>query len=191
MFLALHRGCAMDLWSCCGATSSMSNQMLYREAIREVIRRGLRTFDFGRSQWNTGTYRFKEQWGARAVLLYYQYVFRGAAEVPNFAAQQGRRHRRPPWKRLPSSPACWRADPPTLPGAPDCHEDRRRVARHRYEREIAPRGLLRTYCQKRLHLWARRCIAPGPGSGSTAAWACGSANVFVGLDTYLDCQFPS
>jgi len=66
-----------------------------------------------------------------------------------------------------------------------------RVARRQYEREIAPRSLLRTYCQKRLHLWARRCIAPG-----LRLWLYRrmgihiGRNVFVGLDTYLDCQFP-
>jgi acetyltransferase-like isoleucine patch superfamily enzyme len=66
-----------------------------------------------------------------------------------------------------------------------------RIARHRYEREIAPRGLFRTYCQKRLHLWARRCISPG-----LRLWLYRrmgvriGRNVFVGLDTYLDCQFP-
>jgi FemAB-related protein (PEP-CTERM system-associated) len=92
MFLALHRGCAMDLWA-----SSLRrhfercpNQMLYWEAIQEAIRRGIPAFDFGRSQWNTGTYRFKEQWGARAVPLYYQYIFRGSGEIPSFAAQQQR-----------------------------------------------------------------------------------------------------
>lgn len=66
-----------------------------------------------------------------------------------------------------------------------------RVARRRYEREIAPRGLPRIYLQKRLHLWARRCIIPplrlwlyrrmGVSIGR---------NVFIGLDSYLDCQFP-
>jgi acetyltransferase-like isoleucine patch superfamily enzyme len=66
-----------------------------------------------------------------------------------------------------------------------------RVARRRYEREIAPRGLLRTYLQKRLHLWARRCIMPG-----LRLWLYRrmgvriGRNVFIGLDTYLDCQFP-
>src|SRR5215472_16052144 len=66
-----------------------------------------------------------------------------------------------------------------------------RVARRRYEQEIAPRGLLRTYLQKRLHLWARRCIAPPVrlylyrGMGVRIG-----RNVFIGLDTYLDCQFP-
>src|SRR5262249_58677183 len=83
MFLALHRGVAMDLWA-----SSLRrhfehcpNQLLYWEAIQEAIRRRLRAFDFGRSQWDTGTFRFKEQWGARAVQLYYQYLLAGTADV--------------------------------------------------------------------------------------------------------------
>src|SRR5262249_13964516 len=83
MFLALHRGVAMDLWA-----SSLRrhfehcpNQMLYWEAIQEAIRRRLRAFDFGRSQRDTGTYRFKEQWGAHAVQLYYQYLLAGTADV--------------------------------------------------------------------------------------------------------------
>jgi len=66
-----------------------------------------------------------------------------------------------------------------------------RVARRQYEHEIAPRSLLRTYVQKRLHIWARRCIAPG-----CRLWLYRrmgihiGRNVFIGLDTYLDCQFP-
>src|SRR5262249_18197791 len=92
MFLAIHRGCAMDLWasSLRRHFAQCPNQLLYWEAIQEAIRRGLRTFDFGRSQWDTGTYRFKEQGGARAVPLYYQYLLRGPAEVPSFAGQQQR-----------------------------------------------------------------------------------------------------
>jgi len=92
MFLALHRGVAMDLWA-----SSLRrhfehcpNQLLYWEAIQEAIRRRLRAFDFGRSQWDTGTFRFKEQWGARAVQLYYQYLLEGTADVPRFDEQQRR-----------------------------------------------------------------------------------------------------
>jgi CelD/BcsL family acetyltransferase involved in cellulose biosynthesis len=104
MFLVVHRGGAMDLWA-----SSLRryfqhcpNQMLYWEAIQEAIRRGLHTFDFGRSQRNTGTYRFKEQWGARTVPLFYKYLLRSGAQVPSFAAQQqhmGLAVRL--WKRLP------------------------------------------------------------------------------------------
>jgi hypothetical protein len=76
--------------------------MLYWEAIREVIRRGLHSFDFGRSQLDSGTYRFKQQWGARVVPLYYQYLLGGAAEMPSFAVQQQRMGLAVRlWKRLP------------------------------------------------------------------------------------------
>ena len=66
-----------------------------------------------------------------------------------------------------------------------------RVARQQYEREIAPRSLARVYLQKRLHIWARRCILPG-----LRLWLYRrmgvhiGRGVFVGLDSYLDCQFP-
>jgi len=66
-----------------------------------------------------------------------------------------------------------------------------RVMRRQYEREIAPRSLARVYLQKRLHIWARRCILPG-----LRLWLYRrmgvriGRGVFVGLDTYLDCQFP-
>ncbi|MDX2169352.1 MAG: acyltransferase [Deltaproteobacteria bacterium] len=66
-----------------------------------------------------------------------------------------------------------------------------RVARRQYEREIAPRGLWRTYLQKRLHLWARRCIAPQLRLALYRRMGVRiGRNAFVGLDTYLDCQFP-
>lgn len=66
-----------------------------------------------------------------------------------------------------------------------------RVARRQYEREIAPRSLLRTYMQKRLHLWARRCIAPGLRLALYRRMGVQiGRNAFIGLDTYLDCQFP-
>jgi CelD/BcsL family acetyltransferase involved in cellulose biosynthesis len=103
MFLAVHRGCAMDLWasSLRRHFSHCPNQMLYWEAIQEAIRRGLHTFDFGRSQWDTGTFHFKAQWGALPVPLFYQYVG-PSVRVPSFAAQ---RHRLDLavklWKRLP------------------------------------------------------------------------------------------
>ena len=104
MFLALHRGCAMDLWA-----SSLRrhfelrpNEMLYWEALQGALRLGMRSFDFGRSQWNTGTFLFKEKWGARAVPLYYQYLLRNAAKAPTFAGQQHRMGLAVRlWKRLP------------------------------------------------------------------------------------------
>jgi FemAB-related protein (PEP-CTERM system-associated) len=104
MFLAVHRGCAMDLWasSLRRHFAHCPNHMLYWEAIQEAIRRGLHTFDFGRSQWDTGTFRFKAQWGASTVPLYYQYVLGASAHVPSFAAQQQRLGLAVKlWKQLP------------------------------------------------------------------------------------------
>ena len=66
-----------------------------------------------------------------------------------------------------------------------------RTPRRDYERRIAPRSLLRTFWQKRLHRSARTCIPPAlrltlyRWMGVTIG-----QHVFVGLDTWLDDQFP-
>jgi hypothetical protein len=38
----------------------------------------------GRSQWGSGNYNYKEQWGAETVPLYYQYLLRRGLGVPDF-----------------------------------------------------------------------------------------------------------
>jgi len=104
MFLALHRGWFMDIWasSLRRHFADCPNQWLYWEALQEALRRGLHGFDFGRSQHGTGTYRFKEQWGAQEVPLYYQYLRSPDAEVPSFATQRQRLGLAASlWKRLP------------------------------------------------------------------------------------------
>lgn len=66
-----------------------------------------------------------------------------------------------------------------------------RVARREYETRIAPRSLLRVFAQKLLHQWARTCIPPGPRLALYRAMGISiGAHVFVGLDTWLDDQFP-
>ena len=47
------------------------NMLLYWEALRAACDAGAKTFDFGRSQKDSGTYRFKRQWGANEVTLHY------------------------------------------------------------------------------------------------------------------------
>jgi acetyltransferase-like isoleucine patch superfamily enzyme len=66
-----------------------------------------------------------------------------------------------------------------------------RVPRRQYEREIAPRSLLRTFVQKKLHRLARFTILPGLRL-ALYRWMGISIgrHVFVGLDTWLDDQFP-
>jgi len=65
------------------------NQVLYWEALQRAIVRGLARFDFGRSQRGSNTYRFKEQWGAVPVQLYYQYVLGPGGRVPTLEEQKG------------------------------------------------------------------------------------------------------
>ena len=66
-----------------------------------------------------------------------------------------------------------------------------RTERREYEQRIAPRSLLRLFWQKQLHIWARTCIHPGLRLWMYRAMGIGiGRHVFIGLDTYLDCQFP-
>ncbi len=51
------------------------NMLMYWEALRAACDAGVRSFDFGRSHKDSGTYRFKKQWGASEVALdYHSYV---------------------------------------------------------------------------------------------------------------------
>jgi len=45
------------------------NMLLYWSLLKEVTDSGCSEFDFGRSTFNEGTYKFKKQWGAMPVLL--------------------------------------------------------------------------------------------------------------------------
>ncbi len=48
------------------------NMLLYWEALRYGCENGFEEFDFGRSQINSGTYKFKKQWGAVPQNLIYE-----------------------------------------------------------------------------------------------------------------------
>lgn len=90
MFLIAHRDTLMDPWasSLRRFFAHCPNQALYWEALKYAIARGLRHFDFGRSQWDSNTFRFKTQWGAQPVPLYYQYLLAGGEKAPTIAAQK-------------------------------------------------------------------------------------------------------
>lgn len=47
--------------------------LLYWEAIKLACQDGYLHFDFGRSTEGSGTYRFKEQWGAKPKKLFWYY----------------------------------------------------------------------------------------------------------------------
>ena len=59
------------------------NMLLYWAALEHSINNGFRQFDFGRSTKSAGTYRFKQQWGARPVQLFWHYWLDGSDELPS------------------------------------------------------------------------------------------------------------
>ena len=65
-FLVFWRGCAEVPWASCRAKAKPlgANMRLYWELLSQAIARGCKSFDFGRSTVDSGTYRFKQQWGA-------------------------------------------------------------------------------------------------------------------------------
>jgi FemAB-related protein (PEP-CTERM system-associated) len=64
------------------------NNLLYWDAQRHALAVGARRFDFGRSQPGSGTFRFKQQFGARSVALHYQYALGRAPRMPTLGEQK-------------------------------------------------------------------------------------------------------
>jgi FemAB-related protein (PEP-CTERM system-associated) len=78
------------------------NNLLYWTCIREAIDEGFRTFDFGRSTPDEGTFHFKRQWGAEPRPLYWEYKLLSRTELPNQSPTNPRfRWAIEAWKRLP------------------------------------------------------------------------------------------
>ena len=67
-----------------------------------ACRQGYQTFDFGRSTIGEGTYRFKEQWGAKPAPLYwYKFSRNGDASNETGSASRWMTRASECWKRLP------------------------------------------------------------------------------------------
>jgi lipid II:glycine glycyltransferase (peptidoglycan interpeptide bridge formation enzyme) len=75
--------------------------MLYWNFLKYTVDHGFRKFDFGRSSPNEGTYKFKEQWGARATPLYWQYSTNGHGLPPDPASREKYAPLVSFWKKLP------------------------------------------------------------------------------------------
>lgn len=72
-FLVFDRLRAEIPWASCRAYAKPLgvNMRLYWEALSTCIERGCTSFDFGRSTVDSGTFRFKQQWGARPLQLHW------------------------------------------------------------------------------------------------------------------------
>jgi len=78
------------------------NMLLYWAMLEYACRQGYRTFDFGRSAVDEGTYRFKEQWGAKPAPLYwYKFARNSRASNDMTSASRWMIRASECWKRLP------------------------------------------------------------------------------------------
>ena len=78
------------------------NMLLYWSMLEYACNHGYRTFDFGRSSPGEGTFKFKEQWGAKPEPLHWQTIsLNGKRTEPNPSAKEGFGAAIKLWQQLP------------------------------------------------------------------------------------------
>jgi len=81
--------------------STGANMWMYWQLLQRAIERGSKMFDFGRSSLDSGTFKFKEQWGALPSPACWQYYIRSGS--PNDMRPDSPKKQRlvEAWKRFP------------------------------------------------------------------------------------------
>ena len=83
-----------------------ANDFKYWDLLRRACLAGLKTFDYGRSKVNTGSFAFKKNWGFEPQPLSYEYCLYGKNKVPqNNPSNKKYKLLIEIWKRLPISVA--------------------------------------------------------------------------------------
>ena len=81
------------------------NMLLYWSLLSHCAEYGFQSFDFGRSTYDEGTYRFKKQWGAKAEALRWRQYDRDGEPIPQQYGQSSRSTLRQTsetlWRKLP------------------------------------------------------------------------------------------
>jgi serine/alanine adding enzyme len=78
------------------------NMLLYWSVLKYGCEQHYRVFDFGRSSPDSGPYRFKAQWGAQPVPLYWHYWLRPGVALPDLSPRNPRMQAAiRVWQRLP------------------------------------------------------------------------------------------
>jgi serine/alanine adding enzyme len=76
--------------------------------LKYAIQKGFRNFSFGRSTTDSGTFRFKQQWGAQPKQLYWHYGLVKRGEVPLLSPANPKYALMiNVWKRLPVKLTQW------------------------------------------------------------------------------------
>jgi hypothetical protein len=66
------------------------NMLLYWSMMQAAVASGSTTFDFGRSSPDSGTFRFKDQWGATPTPLHWEYILLTRPAPPDQGPTNGR-----------------------------------------------------------------------------------------------------
>jgi FemAB-related protein (PEP-CTERM system-associated) len=78
------------------------NMLLYWSMLQHGVRQGYSIFDFGRCTVDSGSYRFKKQWGAVPELLAWHYILSSSGELPRINPDNPKfRFAINLWRRLP------------------------------------------------------------------------------------------
>jgi len=84
------------------ANAAGINMVLYREVLKLCIDKKYAFFDFGRSSKDSGTYRFKKQWGAQPLQHYWHYWLQDGGPLPELKPDSPKfRLLIAVWQRLP------------------------------------------------------------------------------------------
>lgn len=103
-FLIRHKGTMEIPWAAAlrDYQSLSPNMLLYWSVLKEACETGVTRFDFGRSTVDSGTYRFKAQWGARPIALYWYYAVAPGKPLPELNPNNPKYQRAIGlWQRLP------------------------------------------------------------------------------------------
>ena len=91
-------------WAACSPAGKRAalNMRMYWEMLKLSVARGARAFDFGRSTVDSGTYKFKAQWGAQPLQLHWYYWLPHGAEIPRLNQSNPKYQLAAKmWRRLP------------------------------------------------------------------------------------------
>jgi FemAB-related protein (PEP-CTERM system-associated) len=105
-FLVGYAGRLEAVWSCSlhDYLAMKPNMYLYWRILCFASERKFQYFDFGRSTVDSGTYRFKKQWGAQEVPLHWAYWVREGRSLPELNPENPRYGLAIKlWQRLPVS----------------------------------------------------------------------------------------
>ncbi len=79
------------------------NMILYWNFLKYAADNEKKNFDFGRSSPNEGTYKFKKQWGAEPVQLYWHRLNKVRQEKEYFSSNSARKLLESVWQKMPLS----------------------------------------------------------------------------------------